>query len=92
MMLFEYMIGNTDWSTYALHNMELVRKEDGDHLPIPYDFDFSGLVNTIYANPDPKLGIASVTSAIRPAPFAMNAARTPDGSARSVRRPDGPVG
>lgn len=58
--LFQYLIGNTDWSTYALHNMELVRKQDGDHMPIPYDFDFSGAINAPYATVDPKLPIDRV--------------------------------
>lgn len=58
--VFQYLIGNTDWSTYALHNMELVRKPDGDHMPIPYDFDFSGVINAPYATVDPKLSIQRV--------------------------------
>ena len=58
--VFQYLIGNTDWSTYALHNMELVRKADGDHMPIPYDFDFSGVINAPYATVDPKLPIERV--------------------------------
>jgi len=28
---------------------------------VPYDFDFSGLVNARYAEPNPKLSISSVT-------------------------------
>jgi hypothetical protein len=58
--VFQYLIGNTDWSTYALHNMELVRQEDGDHLPIPYDFDFAGAIDAPYASVDPKLRIVRV--------------------------------
>jgi hypothetical protein len=58
--LFEYFIGNTDWSIYALHNIDLVRAENGDHLPIPYDFDFSGAINAPYATVDPTLPIQNV--------------------------------
>jgi hypothetical protein len=58
--VFQYMIGNTDWSTYGLHNMELVRQEDGDYIPIPYDFDFAGAIDAPYATPDPKLKLARV--------------------------------
>jgi hypothetical protein len=58
--LFEYMIGNTDWSVYALHNIDLVRAQNGDHMPIPYDFDFSGVINAPYATVDPKLPIMHV--------------------------------
>ena len=58
--VFQYLIGNTDWSTHALHNVELVRDDKGDHIPIPYDFDFSGAIDAPYATVDPKLKIARV--------------------------------
>jgi len=58
--LFQYMIGNTDFSTYALHNMELVTQPTGNFIPVAYDFDFSGVINTNYATPDPKLSIQRV--------------------------------
>lgn len=58
--IFEYFIGNTDWSLYALHNIRLVRKLDGTLLPMAYDLDFSGLVGTRYATPDYRLSIKSV--------------------------------
>jgi len=59
--VFQYMIGNTDWSVPGMHNIELIRS---DHLnppvAVPYDFDWSGIVNSIYAYPAPQLGIESV--------------------------------
>jgi hypothetical protein len=58
--LFEYMIGNTDFSIYALHNVRLIVKEGQSYTPAAYDFDFSGLVNAHYATPDPRLGIRDV--------------------------------
>jgi hypothetical protein len=58
--IFEYFIGNTDWSLYALHNIRLVRKLDGTLLPLAYDLDFSGLVGTRYAVPDYRLPIRNV--------------------------------
>ncbi len=59
--LFEYLIGNTDFSFNGLHNGELVGRPDGSpHIPIAYDFDFSGAVNAVYATPDPKLPIRKV--------------------------------
>ncbi|HSA57826.1 MAG TPA: hypothetical protein VLE53_19090 [Gemmatimonadaceae bacterium] len=58
--LFEWFIGNTDWSLYALHNIRLVQQLDGNIMPIAYDLDFSGLVGTRYATPDPRLPIRSV--------------------------------
>jgi hypothetical protein len=40
--------------------MELVRRPEGDHLPIPYDFDFSGVISATYASVDPSLSIQRV--------------------------------
>ena len=60
MMLFEYMIGNTDMSIWALHNVRLVQKPNRTLLVVPYDFDLSGLVNAPYATPDRKLGLRTV--------------------------------
>lgn len=60
MSIFEYAIGNTDWSIFALHNVRVIAMPDGRILPIAYDFDFSGLVNAHYAAPDPRMGIRSV--------------------------------
>ncbi len=47
--LFNYMIGNTDWSIPKLHNVILM--SDGRHTPpvaIPYDFDMSEFVDASY--------------------------------------------
>lgn len=57
--VFQYFIGNTDWSIPALHNVELVGKDTAVY-PIAYDFDFAGAVNTRYATPDPRLSIKRV--------------------------------
>ncbi|WP_240042626.1 hypothetical protein [Maribacter aurantiacus] len=45
---FQFMIGNTDFSTAYSHNQKLIFKE-GKSYPVPYDFDMSGLVNASYA-------------------------------------------
>ena len=58
--LFEYMIGNTDFSFNQLHNAEIVTLPDGRTYPIAYDFDFSGAVNAPYATPDPSVRIRRV--------------------------------
>jgi hypothetical protein len=61
--VFEYMIGNTDWSVAANHNIKLIHaNNDPMSRPfvVPYDFDYSGFVNTSYAVPDERLGIESV--------------------------------
>jgi len=59
-MVFEYMIGNTDYSIFALHNVKLLRTEDRKVYVVPYDFDLSGLVHTAYAAPTPGLGQLTV--------------------------------
>lgn len=53
--MFNYMIANTDWSAVFFHNVKLVRTEDARYLTVPYDFDFSGVVNARYAVVDPSL-------------------------------------
>jgi hypothetical protein len=58
--VFQYFIGNTDFSIYALHNVELVNQASGEIVPVPYDFDFSGVINANYASTDPKLSISRV--------------------------------
>jgi len=56
--LFEYMIGNDDWNLAMLRNLKMVKPSEGyQMIPVPYDFDFSGLVNTSYAVPANELGL-----------------------------------
>ena len=64
--LFQYMIGNLDWSIRAgpagegcCHNSRLVGRAGGGALtPVPYDFDYSGLVGAPYAvAPDGTSGV-----------------------------------
>jgi hypothetical protein len=66
MTLFQYMIGHTDWSIPPLHNIRLVKPSDPTShiLAIPYDFDYSGMVNTVYAIPDEHLGTESVLTRV----------------------------
>ena len=45
---FQYMIGNTDYSVAYGHNVKLLFI-DKNTIPVPYDFDMSGLVNASYA-------------------------------------------
>jgi hypothetical protein len=58
--VFQYMIGNTDFSINGLHNVELLFREDGTVFPIAYDFDFAGAVNARYAVPDERLKLPNV--------------------------------
>ena len=58
--LFQYMHLNTDWSISGLHNIEILGPIEGMAYPIPYDFDWSGIINARYAKPDPSLNTRSV--------------------------------
>jgi hypothetical protein len=66
--VFEYLIGNTDYSLVVgarddncCHNAVPFSGDAEGYIVIPYDFDFSGLVNATYASPNPKLSITRVT-------------------------------
>ena len=58
--LFQYMIGNTDWSVSALHNISLLKDTTGVVYGVPYDFDWSGAVGAKYAFPNSQLPIHNV--------------------------------
>lgn len=58
--VFEYMIGNTDWSLTYLHNIKVYGKQGGQLKAMPYDFDHSGIVDAHYAKPAELLGMKSV--------------------------------
>ena len=59
--LFQFMIGNTDWNLSKQHNIKLVKPAAGQAaIPVPYDFDYAGLVDAPYAIPHPQLPIADV--------------------------------
>jgi len=65
--VFEYMIGNTDFSPIAgapddecCHNYVLFGNNIDPIIAIPYDFDQSGFVNAPYAVPNENFHIRSV--------------------------------
>lgn len=58
--VFQYFIGNTDFSYAGLHNGEVVALADGRNLPVSYDFDFAGVINATYAGVDPSLRVKRV--------------------------------
>jgi hypothetical protein len=63
MSLFQYMIGNTDWSVPGLHNIQLIQTDTATlprHFALAYDWDFTGLVQTRYAVPPVQLRIRRV--------------------------------
>ena len=60
MAVFEYMIGNCDWSLPYLHNTRVIAF-DSMSVPyvVPYDFDHSGFVSAPYAHPPEALNLRS---------------------------------
>lgn len=78
MDIFQYMIGNTDYSIFELHNVVLVSDSARRFppVPVPYDFDWSGLVSAIYAEPHPLIKTTEVTERVyrgfKKEPFIVN--------------------
>ena len=61
MTIFQYFIGNTDWSIEFRHNIKLLASSAHKlPIPIPYDFDHAGLVAAPYAHPAEALRLNSV--------------------------------
>ena len=64
---FQYMIGNTDYSTAYQHNTKLIFLKN-TIIPVPFDFDMCGMVNTSYATVsqinNEQLSIANVKERI----------------------------
>jgi hypothetical protein len=62
--IFNYMIGNFDWSVPGQHNIKVIKPLiiDAQQLgiAIPYDFDWTGFVNASYAVPAEIIGVESV--------------------------------
>lgn len=63
MSIFQYWIGNSDWSFTAGRNIKVLEKE-GRLIAIPYDFDFSGMVDAPYALPPTNFGLTSLKDRI----------------------------
>jgi hypothetical protein len=68
--LFQFMIGNTDWSAHSpsagdsecCHNGRVLGPAAGTGalILVPFDFDESGLIDAHYAAPSPVVGAGSV--------------------------------
>jgi len=60
MAVFEYLIGNTDWSVQYYQNIKLIASDTlGLPTTVPYDFDHAGIVGAPYAKPAPELLLSS---------------------------------
>jgi len=70
--LFQFMVGNTDWSALSssagqpcCHNVAVLGAEGDKHNTLlPFDFDQAGLVDAPYAAPDERLKIQRVTQRV----------------------------
>ena len=62
--VFQYMVGNTDWSMVSFHNTEVLQNSEGIYVPVPYDFDWTGFVSARYARPNERLPIRNVRQRI----------------------------
>ncbi|MGH8028896.1 MAG: hypothetical protein ACREO3_03075 [Arenimonas sp.] len=67
-MLFQYLIGNTDWDVNSgpeadecCHNVRVVGAEGKGRIPVPYDFDSAGMIGAQYAVPSEVLPIKDVS-------------------------------
>jgi len=65
--VFQFLIRNTDWSAFqkstngsCCHNGKLIGTMAGPVIPVPYDFDWSGVIAAPYARPAPEVGVADV--------------------------------
>jgi hypothetical protein len=62
MAMFQYMVGNTDWSIQFQQNIILMVAQGGTQpYCVAYDFDHSGMVEAPYAQPAEALEMSSVT-------------------------------
>jgi hypothetical protein len=60
MAVFEYLIGNTDWSVQYYQNVKLIASDSlSEPSTVPYDFDHAGIVGAPYALPAPQLELSS---------------------------------
>lgn len=60
-VLFQYFVGNTDWSFFMARNIRFIQTHDSHLLlAMPYDFDFSGLVAAPYASPSSESGLTTI--------------------------------
>ena len=61
--VFQYFVGNSDYSIRALHNVVLLQR-DTHHVPVARDFDWSGAVSARYAKPNPVLKLNHVAQRV----------------------------
>lgn len=79
MAVFEYLIGNTDWSVQYRQNVKLIAKDSTSITStVPYDFDHAGIIAAPYAHPAPELELGT-TRERRYRGYCMNDMKQFDG-------------
>ncbi|BAX80513.1 hypothetical protein [Labilibaculum antarcticum] len=54
--LFQLMIGNSDWDVSRLHNIDILSMDEHSiPVAVPFDFDWSGIINQAYFTLDPQI-------------------------------------
>jgi hypothetical protein len=80
-VMFNYMIGNTDWEIAMMRNVRLFQSfEGGKVFTIPYDFDFSGFVSAPYSSPSSESGLKTVRDR-----FLMSSGLKPEALKRAAQ-------
>ena len=66
--IFNFMIGNYDWGIPGEHNVKIFRpgtfSANNKPIAIPYDFDWTGIVNPSYGIPADNVGITNIRQRI----------------------------
>ena len=92
--LFQFLIGNTDWSIITgppgepcCHNAAIFGRPGSDSgwMPIPFDLDSAGLVDAPYSVPGPRLGIKSTRERLYRGHCDLDRRRLEDAIARFER-------
>lgn len=96
-VLFQYLLGNLDWDmtngppgTMCCHNSKLIgatAETRAALIPVPYDFDYSGLVNAPYATPPASVPVRTVRSRYYRGLCRHNAAVSSEAAAFLAARP-----
>ena len=62
--IFNYMVGNYDYSIPGQHNVKVIKPmvldPEGLAIAVPYDFDWTGFVNANYAIPAENVGTETI--------------------------------
>lgn len=62
--LYQYLIANSDWNISLIHNLKVfssAEETENMAIAVPYDFDFTGWVNTDYAVAMTSVGLEEIT-------------------------------